>query len=126
VEGIAPEGIKVAGKLWFHNTQPAPGDHMVENVKVFMGKEEPLPVNFGREHVIKIGENSRYDVPVVFYVPMEYVTEDVSEANLLSNKKRNAEVKFKMKGTATVLVGQERFDMPVDYDGALMVWPDLK
>lgn len=125
VDAIAPEGIKVVGTLWYHNTLNERGDHMAENLMAHMEGKEPLPVNFGREHVIMVGGNARYDVPVVFYVPMDYVTDGVEDATLLSNKKKNRKFEFTLKGTGTILVGPDRYDMPVEHTDQVVVWPDL-
>lgn len=125
VETLAPEGIKVVGTLWYHNTTREKGDHMSENLYVFMDGHERLPVNYGRDHVITVGPNARYDVPVVFYVPMDYVTKDVEEATLVSNKKKNLTFEFDIKGNGTILIGSDRHDMEVNHHDKVTVWPDL-
>jgi hypothetical protein len=125
VETLAPEGIKVVGKLWYHNTTSENGDHMAENLKAYIGDNEPVPVNYGRPHVIKVGGGARYDVPVVFYVPADYVTSSVEEGTRLANKNINVEIPFQLKGTGTILVGTDRYDMPVDYTGTVKVWKDM-
>ena len=125
VEALAPEGIKVVGTLWYHNTESEQGDHMSESLEAIIDGHDPLPVNYGRDHVIRVGGNLRYDVPVVFYVPTEYITESVEEATLLANKKINREIKFRMKGHGTIIMGDDPIIMPVDFQASLMVWDDL-
>ena len=125
VEKLAPEGIKVIGKLWYHNTTDQEGDHMAENLMAYIGDNEPVPVNYGRPHVIKVGGGARYDVPVVFYVPADYVTSSVEEGTRLANKNINKEIPFQLKGNGTILVGTDRYDMPVDFTGSVKVWQDM-
>lgn len=125
METLAPEGVKVVGTLWYHNTENEQGDHMSESLEVIIEGHEPLPVNYGRDHVIRVGANLRYDVPVVFYVPTDYITESVEEATLLANKKLNREIKFRMKGHGTIIIGDTPVQMPVDFEESLMVWDDL-
>ena len=123
-QSIAPEGFKVVGKLWYHNVLPGEGDHMSENLQVFIGDHDPLPVNYGRDHVIRIGGGARYDVPVVFYVPFDYITSSVEQATLISNRSENKEFTFTIKGFGTVLVGPDQYDMPVDVTRSMSVWPE--
>ena len=123
-QAIAPEGFKVVGKLWYHNTMSEEGDHMSESLKVYIGDNEPIDVNVGRDHVVRIGGGARYDVPIVFWVPFPYITKDVEEATLIANKSIKKEFSFTVKGYGTILVGPNRYDMPVDVTRTMSVWPE--
>ncbi|MDX1685104.1 MAG: hypothetical protein R3275_07695 [Saprospiraceae bacterium] len=125
VETLAPEGIKVVGTLWYHNTTDLEGDHMSENLTAYVvGKDKEIPVNYGRDHVIRVGPRLRYDVPVVFYVPTELVTESVEEATLLANKSINKDIHFRIEGHGTILLNDEPVRMPVELEETISVWPD--
>ena len=125
VETLAPEGIKVVGTIWYHNTLDQTGDHMAENLKAYIGDHPPLDINYGRDHVITVSERSRYDVPVVFYVPTTYVTKDIEEATLVANKKKNIDIDFTIKGHGTIIIGTDPIQMPVNFRKSIKVWKDL-
>lgn len=125
VEVIAPEGIKVVGKLWYHNSASEEGDHMSENIKAYIGDNEPIIVNYGRDHVIRVSPHRRYDVPAVIWIPTTYVTEDMEEATLLANKKLNKEITMHLKGNGTIIIGDKPVEMPVDLDVTFPVWKDI-
>ena len=125
VETLAPEGVKVVGTLWYHNVLNETGDHMAENLKAYIGDFPPLDINYGRDHVITVSERSRYDVPVVFYVPTTYITKDIEEATLVANKKKNVDIPFRVKGHGTLIIGSDPIQMPVDFKKTIKVWDDL-
>lgn len=125
VETLAPEGIKVVGTLWYHNVTSDEGDHMSENLMAYFEGEEPIPVNYGRDHVIRVGPQHRYDVPVVFYVPTTYITETVEESTLLANKKINRTMNFQIKGHGTIIINDQPVTMPVELSKSVKVWKDL-